>query len=285
MSVGQFFVSRLEPNGSSDASFGNAGVATTTFDKPINSLSVLLQADQRIVLAGTVRGGSAIREIALARLSADGTLDTTFGTAGKSIFALAPPGTLDVARSVLQADGKILMTGSFMLSFNDFRYGAVRFTSSGMLDTSFNGTGYSLSKFRFGGATDTPATLVCLRDGRFLLAGQALSHGVGGDYEFGFLSLQGDPALSGTFTTAGDIPLAASDFEPAGRTLNLTLGFAPPVGTRLTVLRNTGLNPIVGEFANLAHGQPLSLAFEGRTYDFVANYFGGDGNDLTLEWA
>ncbi len=285
MSAGQFFVSRLQPNGATDASFGTAGMALTTFDKPINSLSVLLQADQKIVLAGTVQNGSTIREIALARLLADGALDTAYGTAGKSRFALAPPFTLDVARSVLQPDGKILMAGNFMPSANDFRYGAVRFTSSGMLDTSFNGIGYSLSKFRFGGATDTPIAIICLRDGRYLLAGQALSPAVGGDYEFGFLSLQGDPALSGPFTTAGDIPLTASDFEPAGRTLNLTLGFAPPVGTRLTVLRNTGLNPIVGDFANLAHGQPLSLAFEGRTYDFVANYFGGDGNDLTLEWA
>jgi len=285
MSVGQFFAARLQTNGSLDASFGTAGITTTTFDKPINSLSVLLQADQRIVLAGTVRNGTANREIALARLSADGTLDTTFGTAGKSRFALAPPVTLDVTNSVIQTDGKILMAGNFMPSFNDFRYGAVRFTASGMLDTSFNGTGYSLSKFRFGGATDTPAALLYLRDGRCLLAGQALSPGAGGDYEFGFLSLQGDSALAGTFTTAAEVPLTAGNFEAAGRSLNLTLGFAPPVGTRLTVLQNTGLNPILGEFANLSHGQALRLAFEGISYDFVANYFGGDGNDLTLEWA
>jgi uncharacterized delta-60 repeat protein len=285
MSAGQFFVSRLEPNGSSDVSFGTAGIATTTFDKPINSLSVLLQADQRIVLAGSVRGGTAIREIALARLSADGTLDATFGTAGKSRFALAPPFTMDVADSVIQTDGKILMAGNFMPGFNDFRYGAVRFTASGMLDTSFNGTGYSLSKFRFGGATDTPAALLYLQDGRCLLAGQALSPGAGGDYEFAFLSLQGDSALSGTFTTAAEVPLTAGDFEATGRSLNLTLGFAPPVGARLTVLQNTGLNPILGEFANLSHGQALRLTFEGSSYDFVVNYFGGDGNDLTLEWA
>lgn len=285
MSVGQFFAARLQTNGSLDASFGTAGITTTTFDKPINSLSVLLQADQRIVLAGTVRNGTANREIALARLSADGTLDTTFGTAGKSRFALAPPVTLDVTNSVIQTDGKILMAGNFMPSSNDFRYGAVRFTASGMLDTSFNGTGYSLSKFRFGGATDTPAALLYLRDGRCLLAGQALSPGAGGDYEFGFLSLQGDSALAGTFTTAAEVPLTAGNFEAAGRSLNLTLGFAPPVGTRLTVLQNTGLNPILGEFANLSHGQALRLAFEGISYDFVANYFGGDGNDLTLEWA
>ena len=285
MSVGQFFAARLQTNGSPDASFGTAGITTTTFDKPINSLSVLLQADQRIVLAGTVRNGTAIREIALARLSADGTLDTTFGTAGKSRFALAPPVTLDVTNSVIQADGKILMAGNFMPSFNDFRYGAVRFTASGMLDTSFNGTGYSLSKFRFGGAIDTPAALLYLRDGRCLLAGQALSPGAGGDYEFGFLSLQGDSALSGTFMAAAEVPFAAGDFDTTGRSLNLTLGFAPPVGTRLTALRNTGLNPIVGEFSNLSHGQTITLSYNGTAYPFVANYFGGDGNDLTLEWA
>ena len=61
--------------------------------------------------------------------------------------------------------------------------------------------------------------------------------------------------------------------------------FAPTPGANLTMLRNTGTDPIRGVFANLAQGQVVALAFGGINYPFVANYSGGDGNDLTLEWA
>ena len=32
-------------------------------------------------------------------------------------------------------------------------------------------------------------------------------------------------------------------------------------------------------------GQHVSLSYGGKEYDFVANYFGGTGNDLVLQWA
>ncbi len=42
---------------------------------------------------------------------------------------------------------------------------------------------------------------------------------------------------------------------------------------------------IVGTFDNLAQGQPVALSYGGVTYRFVANYYGGSGNDLVLVWA
>jgi hypothetical protein len=56
------------------------------------------------------------------------------------------------------------------------------------------------------------------------------------------------------------------------------------VGTQLTVVENTGLPFISGEFSNLAHGQAVTLTHNSRNYDFVANYYGGSGNDLVLVW-
>jgi autotransporter-associated beta strand protein len=50
------------------------------------------------------------------------------------------------------------------------------------------------------------------------------------------------------------------------------------LGTTLTVISNTGANPISGTFSNLADGAIVNV---GGT-NFQADYQGGDGNDLTL---
>ena len=41
-------------------------------------------------------------------------------------------------------------------------------------------------------------------------------------------------------------------------------------------------NPVNGTFSNVAQNGTVSLAFNGTTYNFTANYQGGDGNDLVL---
>jgi hypothetical protein len=96
-------------------------------------------------------------------------------------------------------------------------------------------------------------------------------------------------ALAGTvtaeFTSATTIPVTAASYTAAGNDVELSLGFAPPTGTNLTVVKNTGLPFINGQLSNLAHGQVVDLTYEGKSYRFVANYYGGSGNDLVLEWA
>ena len=94
------------------------------------------------------------------------------------------------------------------------------------------------------------------------------------------------PVLTAAYNTATDIAVTAAAYTATGKTVNLALNFAPPVGTTLTVVRNTGLNFIQGEFNNLAQGQAVDLTFNGTVYHFVANYFGGpSGRDLVLVWA
>ena len=87
------------------------------------------------------------------------------------------------------------------------------------------------------------------------------------------------------YQTAAEVPVTANLFSAGGLTQNLALRFAPPTGTSLMVVRNTGADLINGSFANIAHGQVVVLEHEGNQYKFVANYFGGSGNDLVLEWA
>ncbi len=114
-------LARLSPTGYLDATFappsGSAGV-----------LSIALQPDGKVLVGGsfTDLGGTASR---IARLNADGSLDSTFN-----------PGTgpsAPVTCIVVQPDGQILVAGSFT-SFNGVsRKHIVRLNSNGSIDGSF----------------------------------------------------------------------------------------------------------------------------------------------------
>ena len=96
------------------------------------------------------------------------------------------------------------------------------------------------------------------------------------------------PGTGGIQSTlyATGTPLVTNGFVASGETLNLALGFAPTIGTKLTVISNTALpassNPIGGTFTNLPQGGTVSLSYLGTPYSFTVNYQGGDGNDLVL---
>ena len=91
--------------------------------------------------------------------------------------------------------------------------------------------------------------------------------------------------VTATYNAVTDVPVTAASYTAAGNGVILTLNCAPPTGTNLTVVKNTGLGFINGKFTNLAQGQSVTLFYNGITYNFVANYYGGTGNDLVLQWA
>lgn len=100
------------------------------------------------------------------------------------------------------------------------------------------------------------------------------------------ISAQAGPAdaVAAKFSNGAEVPVTANGFTAAGKTLNVTLNFAPTPGAELTIVNNTGSDIINGTFANVSQGQILNVTFAGVTYQFVANYHGGDGNDLVLLW-
>jgi hypothetical protein len=91
--------------------------------------------------------------------------------------------------------------------------------------------------------------------------------------------------VTANFTSATTVPVTAASYTATGNTVDFTLNFAPPAGTDLMVVKNTGTAPIQGVFANLAQGQLVQLTDGGVSYSFTVNYFGGTGNDLVLQWA
>ena len=93
------------------------------------------------------------------------------------------------------------------------------------------------------------------------------------------------PPLDATFTSATSVGVTSSAYTATANAVSLSLGYAPAAGTSLTVVNNTGLGFICGRFTNLAQGQAVALTYNGVTYSFIANYYGGSGNDLVLQWA
>ena len=91
--------------------------------------------------------------------------------------------------------------------------------------------------------------------------------------------------LNGTFASPTTVAASAPLYDPQGKDLNLLLQFKPTPGTRLLVVNNSSLALMNGRFENLAHGQQVVLPYNGLNYRFIANYYGGSGNDLVLEWA
>ena len=72
--ITDFALVRYNPDGTLDQSFGNHGIVTTDIGGDDVAVALAIQADGKIVAAGT-----AGEHIALARYMPDGSLDPTFG--------------------------------------------------------------------------------------------------------------------------------------------------------------------------------------------------------------
>ena len=77
-----FRAARFLEDGSLDESFGKNGKARTAFQGLASADAVVVRADGKIAVAGTV-GSSPFRDFALARYTSDGRLDGSFGHGGK----------------------------------------------------------------------------------------------------------------------------------------------------------------------------------------------------------
>ena len=175
-----FFVARFTADGDLDTTFSFDGKTTIDFggnDDICGGIAV--QADGKIVVAGTTQPPfDANSDFAVARLNADGTLDTaTFGAGtGKSVvaFDLGASNTDTATALALKADGKIVVAGSAVTASNGSDFAILQLNTDGTRDTSFNLTGRATIGFNLASSTtkDDNATRVAIdAQGRIVLAG------------------------------------------------------------------------------------------------------------------
>lgn len=105
----KFLVFRFNQSGSKDLTFGTNSVVHVDFgNADASAWDVAMQADGKIVAAGVALAGD--KSFALARMHPNGSLDSSFGTAGKVL--LDPPKSAYSPVVAIQPDGKILLAGS-----------------------------------------------------------------------------------------------------------------------------------------------------------------------------
>lgn len=160
---------RLNANGTLDPSF--------TFSSALGDYRQLtalaVQPDGKILVASGL-GFTALSSGGLVRLNADGSPDPTFNIG----TGIATAGS--IARVVLvQADGKILLGGSFAAFNGQPAINLVRLNPSGSVDASFNISNSSTSP----GANGPVRALVQQPDGKLLIGGS-------------FFSFDGQPAVN-----------------------------------------------------------------------------------------
>jgi uncharacterized delta-60 repeat protein len=112
-----------------DREFGEEGVILRDFGGSETIMEVLRDAQGRLIVVGSHIGGA----IALQRYYADGVLDETFGKAGTAV--LEETGV--AFDGELQADGKILVVGSYIESAGGPQRFLVRFNGDGSIDETF----------------------------------------------------------------------------------------------------------------------------------------------------
>jgi uncharacterized delta-60 repeat protein len=131
----QFAVFRYDASGNLDPSFGTAGRASASFGGLDESArAVTVAPDGKILVAGQMRTGSSVIELAIARFDASGTLDPTFGTGG--LTSTDVPGSGFTHSMVRLPSGRIVLASN-----SDLNNGLlVAYDDDGNLDAGF-GTG------------------------------------------------------------------------------------------------------------------------------------------------
>ncbi len=143
-------IARLNANGSLDAEF-NRNLGTGAND---DVRAIAVQADGKVLIAGSFTTLNGLTRNRIARLNADGTVDAQFNPGA---------GANQVISSIaLQPDGKVLIAGFFTTVSGLSRNRIARLNNDGSLDTTFNSSI---------GASGTVLAVALQPDGNVLLGG------------------------------------------------------------------------------------------------------------------
>ncbi|OYT72994.1 MAG: hypothetical protein CFK52_03005 [Chloracidobacterium sp. CP2_5A] len=172
---------RLNSDGSLDPTF-NAGLDLGTFS---GIFAIAVQSDGRILIGGEFTGVNGIPRGSLARLNANGSVDTAFGN-GLTVSGNRFPDTRSIA---IQPDGRILIGGGFNTVNGVTRNAVARLNADGSLDASF-GNGLS-------GVSGTLEKVTLRTDGKIFIAGDFT--GINGAARRGVARLNADGSADLSF--------------------------------------------------------------------------------------
>jgi uncharacterized delta-60 repeat protein len=233
-------IARLNSNGTveSTGTFNTGTGFALTGSSPL-VFSLAIQPDGKILVGGQYSSFNGQSRNCLARLNADGTLDSGFAPNGA-----VPVNSSSISSMALQTDGKILIGGGFTSFNGQSRNNLVRLNSDGTLESSFNSTG----------ANNQVSGLQIQSDGRILAGGYFTS--ISGQIRSNFARLNND-AASQTLSATDQTRVQWLRSGAVPETLFVTFDLSTDGGLSYTALGNatrfsggwekTGLNlPIFG---------------------------------------
>jgi len=183
-------IARLNGDGTLDTTFlaGGSGASGDVS-------AVTVQGDGKILIGGIFSSVNGAQRKGIARLNVDGTLDAGFLAAGSGADSV-------VKKIAIQADGKILVGGSFTSINGTGRASIARLNNDGTLDNSFLASGV--------GANAPVFTLAVQSDGKILIGGDFTTFNGTSRNRFARLNSDGtlDTAFLSTGTGANDQVLA-----------------------------------------------------------------------------
>jgi uncharacterized delta-60 repeat protein len=244
------FVERLNPDGSADTTFGDAGRKTIDvggFDDGAYALA--LDAGGRILVAGYTSDAAGYnhKDFLVARLTPDGAPDPSFS--GDGLQTIDFGGGAEEAHALaLQPDGAIVVGGSAQPG-SDTVLGLARLTADGALDPAFDGDGRVTTAVPGDSSAQVNGVAVD-GSGRIVAAGRAYLGS--GNFELALARYASNGTLDDGFGTHG-IQTAqaispADDLQPVG-----------------VAVRDGGI--VVGAFEDAADGMSIDGRFAALRYD------------------
>lgn len=238
-------VARLLRNGSLDPSF-NPGAGA---DGMVWALA--LDGNGNVIVGGDFETFDGVPRSRLARLKPDGGLDPAFNPSAGTDFA--------ITATAVQADGRILIGGSFRNANGVARTGIARLDSGGNLDAAFNPA-----------LTGNPfVNAIVVQPDNSILIGGFFTYKTSGAH---LARLREDGSFDPAFTVNGPNLVQALALEANNRILAAGLG----AGVVLRLNANGNLNGVLASFAGgFVHTlavQPNASVLLGGTFYAVAGY-------------
>ncbi|HEX6430836.1 MAG TPA: T9SS type A sorting domain-containing protein [Niastella sp.] len=201
-----FLITRYTMDGAIDGTFGTGGVvkARSEANNSARGYGMALQPDGKIVMAGW--NWPSTIDFCVMRFNADGSFDNNFGTGGKVTTPIGA-GNDEGTNVALQSDGKIVVTGSSFNASGNTDYVVMRYTSTGVVDSTFGTNGIVITDIN---AYDIPEGIaINSTTGAITIAGTSNSnysllgnhHTGNGDFTVVRYTSSGE--LDGSFGTGG----------------------------------------------------------------------------------
>ena len=275
-------VVRYNSNGTIDTSYGTNGRVTTEVAVPTGMFKgsrLALQSNGKLVVGGSFRN-----DIGVVRYNTNGTLDTTFGTAGIGTVQLSEDSRETCSDVAIQPNGKIVLAGSEEIG-NYVYYFIARFNSDGTPDLTFNERGFQLdpafpnNRYNFGQAVAIQV------NGKIVMSGTMSTDNDGGGPWLTLARYNTDGSVDSTFGTNGAVKITSQEFQSNNGALALQsdgkivvggtrLGDLDPTTDDLAVARlNTngsldttfgGTGIVVGDFGNDEDGHDVLIQQGGK---------------------